>query len=93
MLLCFIFNVNADMADAKQYTDMPSDAHSVYNNGQRVGTCRRGDNLMFQLYDMNDKKVANPAAFLNQSPDDCYLFNAKGYAYGKCNSTRVILWK
>lgn len=94
LLLCFIFNACNNPADAKQYTDAQSYAHSVYStDGERVGTCRRENDVMFQLYDMNNKKVTNPAAFLKQSPDDCYLFNAKGYAYGKCTSTRVILWK
>lgn len=78
---------------SKQLRIGPLIAHKIYDEyGFRVGTCRR-ENTKFQLYDMHEKLVQNPAKYLNQPADECYLYDMNGYAIGKCTSTRVILFR
>ena len=68
-------------------------AFRIHNEqGERVGTCKRDGNNVYCLYDMNGKKVQNPAKFMKQDADDCYLFDYDGLAIGKCTSKRIILW-
>ncbi len=69
-------------------------AYRIHNYaGDRVGTCKHDPyKPVYYLYDLNGEKVANPAKFLGEPANDCYLFDADGIAIGKCNETRVILW-
>ena len=92
-IIVFMFICQMSFATTKQLVAGPNVAHRIYNdNGERVGTCRR-DNGVFVLYDMHEKKVDNPALFMNQPEDNCYIYNNVGYAIGKCTSSKVILFK
>ena len=72
---------------------LPAVTPIIHNaEGVEVGRCRR-INGVFYLYDMHDKKVANPASYMNQPQNECYLFDGEGYAIGKCTDKRVILWR
>ena len=68
--------------------------YRIHNyNGERVGTCRRDTKVpVIYLYDMNNRKVENPAKYLGEPADDCWLFDVDGIAIGRCTATRVILW-
>ena len=69
-------------------------AYRIHNTkGERVGTCRHDTKKpVYYLYDMNNQLVKNPAKFMNQPANECYLFDVDGIALGKCTATRVILW-
>ena len=69
-------------------------AYRIHNEeGERVGTCRHDTRKpVYYLYDMNNQLVENPAKFMNQPANDCYLFDVDGIAIGKCSAKRIILW-
>ena len=69
-------------------------AYRIHNyKGERVGTCKHDPwKPVYYLYDMNGEKVKNPAAFMGEPENDCYLFDVDGIAIGKCSSKRVIIW-
>ena len=68
-------------------------AYRIHNDkGERVGTCKRDGNNVYCLYNMNGKKVKNPAEHMSQPANDCWLFDVDGIAIGKCTASRVILW-
>ena len=91
-LFLMIFAIDTVHAE-KVLSSHPIIAIRIYNEqGNLVGTCRRV-NRMFELYNLKEKKVNNPAEFLNQPENDCYLYNVEGYAIGKCTASRVILFK
>lgn len=70
-------------------------AYRVHDmEGQRVGTVKRDlpNSSVICLFDMNGKKVKNPAQYMKQPANECYLFDVDGIAIGKCTATRVIVW-
>ena len=88
ILLLSIFGLLYSEAYAVQF------AHRVYDaNGKRIGTCRKspyGRNL--ELYDLNDKKVVNPAKYIGIEDDGNYLFGVTGHVIGKYNDSRVFIF-
>ena len=88
LMLCMLLPVQAQ----KQLRSGPIIAHRVYDeNGVWLGTARRED-TKFELFDLKGMLVENPAKFLNQPAEDCYLYDIRGYAFGKCTSSRVIIF-
>lgn len=69
-------------------------AYRIHNyKGERVGTCKRDTKVpVIYLYDMNGRRVENPAKYMGEPVNDCWLFDVDGIAIGKCSATRVILW-
>lgn len=69
-------------------------AYRIHNyKGQRVGTCKHDPRRpVYYLFDMNGEKVNNPAKYMGEPEDDCYLFDVDGIAIGKCSAKRVIIW-
>jgi len=68
--------------------------YRIHNyKGERVGTCKRDTKIpVIYLYDMNGEKVSNPAKFLGEPANDCWLFDVDGLAIGRCSATRVMVW-
>ena len=88
IMFCLCLNAEAK----KILSDSPIISHRIHNEqGERVGTVKR-ENNKFKLYDMHERVVQNPAKFMNQPADECFLYDVMGYAIGKCTATRVILW-
>ena len=77
-----------------QATEAYRPVYRIHNyKGERVGTCKRDTKVpVIYLYDMNGRKVENPAKYLGEPADDFWLFDVDGLAIGKCSSTRVMLW-
>lgn len=75
-----------------QFQSMQNVLHNY--KGERVGTCRHDhdNNHVYYLFDMNNKKVSNPASYMGEPANDCWLFDVDGIAIGKCTASRVIVW-
>ncbi len=69
-------------------------SYRIHNyKGERVGTCKHDPwKPVYYLYDLNGEKVENPAKYMGEPVNDCYLFDVDGIAIGKCTAKRVIIW-
>ena len=88
ILLLLILNLLTTEIYAVQF------AHRIYDaNGKRIGTCRKSPyGRRLELYDLNDKKVENPAKYINISDDENFLFSVSGHVIGKYNDSRVFIF-
>ena len=92
LFFILITSLSLDAKTTKILSDQPIFSIRIHNEqGERIGTVKRENNV-FRLYDMHERLVDNPAEFMKQPPNECYLFDVSGYAVGKCTSTRVIMW-